>query len=187
MTNLHYVGVFEITLAIAKRCFKWGNFASRWSVPCFGNQFFTLLRSANSWSSGFKIATGFQNGPPLFSRTDSSLYRYQKWPPYGGSSLDEQVFSPLERTEQFSMRFNGVFNFVWQCFLSTAISLEWINVVKRSTTVHSTDGWIAQWVMYLAAEPEVGNSIAHRASQNSKPVWLSASCTVPGCPRKMEY
>ena len=56
--------------------------------------------------------------------------------PYGGSLLDGELFSPLERTEQFSMHFNGLFYFALQRFRSTAILLERINIVKRGTTVH---------------------------------------------------
>ena len=34
-----------------------------------------------------------ENAPPLFSRTDSSLDRHRKWPPYGASSLDSEFLA----------------------------------------------------------------------------------------------
>ena len=65
---------------------------------------------------------------PRFTGTESGC-------PYGGSSQDGELFSPLERIERFSMHFNGLFYFALQHFRSTAILLERINVVKQGTTV----------------------------------------------------
>ena len=52
--------------------------ASRWSVPCFGNRFFALWRSENSWLSGCKMAARYSKWLPTVLRTDSSHYRHQK-------------------------------------------------------------------------------------------------------------
>ena len=44
----------------------------------------------------------------------NGIFRFtgiRKWPPYGGSSLDAEVFSPLECIERFSMHFDGLFTF----------------------------------------------------------------------------
>ena len=62
-TKSHKDEVFAIAKAITKRCFLWGNFALRWLVPCFGNQFSQNddFRPADQW---------FQNGR-----------RVKKWPP----------------------------------------------------------------------------------------------------------
>ena len=78
--------------------------------------------------------------------------------PYGGSSLDGELFSPLERIEWFSMHFNGLFNFALQRFRSTAISLERINVIKRDTIV---PGLFQRWdrgskvEQYIDAQPRL--------------------------------
>ena len=47
------------------------------------------------------------------------------------------VFTPLERIERVSVRFNGVFNFALRCFRLTVIFLERIIIVKRGTTVRT--------------------------------------------------
>uniref|UniRef100_A0ABM5EY01 Mortality factor 4-like protein 1 isoform X1 n=2 Tax=Pogona vitticeps TaxID=103695 RepID=A0ABM5EY01_9SAUR len=46
-----------------------------------------------------------------FLKMDSSLYRHRKWPPYGGSSLDAEVFRPLERIEPVFNAFQWAFSF----------------------------------------------------------------------------
>ena len=64
---------------------------------------------ADRWVSKWPPAE--ENAPPLFLGLIFRLTGTRKWPPYGGASLDEQVFRPLERTERFSMRFNGFLKF----------------------------------------------------------------------------
>ena len=53
----------------------------------------------------FKMATSCSKWLPLFLGDIFHCTGTRKWPPYGGSSLDEQVFRPLERIERFSMCF----------------------------------------------------------------------------------
>ena len=51
------------------------------------------------------------------------------------------VLSPSECIKQVFMCFYGLFNFALRCFHSTAISLEWINIVMQGTTVYPVKIW----------------------------------------------
>ena len=81
------------------------------------------------------MATGSQNGSPLFLGGIFHKTGTGKWPPYGGSSLYDEVFRPLECISRFLMHSNGLFNFACRGFRLTAISTAWIILVKRGTTV----------------------------------------------------
>ena len=108
MTNLLYDEFFAIAIAIAKRWFLWG-------FPLYDNQF-PASGTDFSLNDGFETADRqiakwpptVQNGSPLCLGLIAHFTGTGKWPPYGGSSLDAEVFHPLEC---ISMHFNGIFNF----------------------------------------------------------------------------
>ena len=127
--------VFVIAFAIAKRCFNREKSLHSDRFPASGTDF-SLKDDQNSWTLGFK------NGRPLCKMAPRCVLGWipritgtGKLPPYGGFSLDSEVFHPLERINWVLMHFNGLFTFAWRWFLSTAILLERIILIKRGTTV----------------------------------------------------
>ena len=110
--------------------------------PALGTNF-SLNDDQNSRSSGF------QNGCPLCKMAPRCVLGRipritgtGKWPPYGGSSLNAEVFHPLERINRVLMHFNGLFTFAWWWFCSTVILLEQIVLLKWGTTVSSQQSWL---------------------------------------------
>ena len=98
-----------------KTMFPMGFFAVRWFGPCFTDCLFTRRQS-------LQLIVGSQNGSPLFSRPMLRKTVIAKWPPYGGSSQNDQVFPPLERINWFSMYSNGEIVLAWQfrCTISSS-------------------------------------------------------------------
>ena len=96
------------------------------------------------------ILPALQNGCPVFSgpmlRRAAILTadrHLENGFPYGQSSLDNEVISPLEHIKWVSMHSNGETVFAGRCFHSTAISGERIIVVVQGTTVHMLmDFWL---------------------------------------------
>ena len=78
--------------------------------PALGTDFslYDDLKTADRRVSEWPPAV--QNGSPLISGLIFCLTGTGKWPPYGGTSLDNEVFRPLERINWFLMHFNGVFS-----------------------------------------------------------------------------
>ena len=105
--------VFAIAFAIAKQCFNGKNSLYDDRFPALGtdSSHYDDLKTADHRVSKWPPAV--QNGSPLCLGLISRFTGTGKWPPYGGSSLDDEVFFPLERINQFLMHSNGFFTFAW--------------------------------------------------------------------------
>ena len=66
-------------------------------------------KTADRWVSKWPPAV--QNGSPLCLGRTPHITGTRTWPPYGGSSLDAEVFRPLERIEPVFSAFQWVFYF----------------------------------------------------------------------------
>ena len=107
--NPFYNGFSVIAIVIAKRWFNGENLLDNDWFPASGTDFslYDNLKTADRWVS--KWPPVVQNGPPLFSGLIFRFTGTGKWPPYGRSSLDDEVFHPLECINRFLMHFNGFF------------------------------------------------------------------------------
>ena len=102
---------FAIAFAIAKRCFTEKNslnddrFSASGTDFSLNNVFKTADQLLSKWLSTV------QNGSPLFLRWIFHFTGTRKWPPYGGSSLHDEVFNPLECIEPVFNAFQLTFLF----------------------------------------------------------------------------
>ena len=93
---------FAVSIAIAKQCLYGENPLDADRFPASGTDFSlkddlkTADRRLSKWFPTVLLTS--------FHKTGSG-----KWPPYGGSSLHDQVFPPLECIDWFSMHFNWFF------------------------------------------------------------------------------
>ena len=94
-----------------KMMFQWAKITLRRSVPCFRNWFFALQRWIQLIVGFSKWLLAGQNGSPLCSGRIFRCTVIGKWPPYGGSLLDAEVFHPLERIEPVFNAFQWAFLF----------------------------------------------------------------------------
>ena len=139
MTNPQDNDFFVIAIVIAKWCFLWGIFIWWQLGPCFANCLFARRF--------FQLIVGFLKWLPCVFRTHASQGSHLnswaalgKWLPYGQSSLDNEVISPLEHIKWVLMHSNGELFFAWRRFRLTAISEKWIIIVMRGTTVWEITG-----------------------------------------------
>ena len=111
MTNPLYNEFFAIAIVITKRCLNGGNPLYDDWFPASGTDFSLNdgFETAGRWVT--KWLPVVQNGSPLCLGLIARFTGTGKWPPYGGSSLDDEVFSPLERINQFLIHSNGFFTF----------------------------------------------------------------------------
>ena len=110
--------LYDEFFAIAKRCSYGENSFNDDRFPALGTDslHYDDFQTADRWVAKWPPAV--QNGSPLILGRIPHYTGTGKWPPYGGSSLHDEVFRPLEHIET-------VFN-VFQWFLKfclTTISL----------------------------------------------------------------
>ena len=77
----------------------------------FREPIFTSQRSKQLIVRVSKWPPAVQNGSPLCSGQIFRCTGIRKWPPYGGPSLDAEVFRPLERIEPVFNAFQWAFIF----------------------------------------------------------------------------
>ena len=104
--------LYNEVFLIAKQCLNGENslYDDRFPASGTDSSLNNDFKTADQWLS--KWLPAVQNGSLLCLGWIPRLTGTGKWPPYGVSSLHDEVFRPLERIERFSMHFNRFFNIV---------------------------------------------------------------------------
>ena len=103
MKSLHYE-VFAIAIAVAKRCFNGEN-------PLHDNRFPASGTDFSLPDDQKQLIVRFSEWPPAVFRTYFQKTAIENGFPYGGSSLDDEVFRPLGYIEPVFNAFQLFFFF----------------------------------------------------------------------------